>query len=146
MLDFTDGSYARMINRTTHLGHVLDSFLGTLRLIILFGLAYSLAETPAEKYVIVFLLLIYALYREVKFVSSSPNSSNLASQQNNFFARSGSKMNYLIRIPFGFGTAHFYLYITLWFLFDFVYFLFVLYVVGLFSIFMSVRLLLRKYS
>lgn len=146
ILDFTDGSYARMINRTTHFGHVLDSFLGTLRFVFLFGVAYFIAGTLAEKYIVVFLLLIYALNQKVKFVLSSQNNSNLTSPENDSVAKSKRKISYLVKIPFGFGAAHFYLYVTLWFLFDFVYFLFLLYVVGLFSIVTRTRLLLREYS
>lgn len=146
IFDFADGSYARMTERTTRLGHVLDGFLGTLRFIFLFGVAYFIAETPAEKYVIVFLLLIYVLNREVKFVSSSQNNSNLTGRGNNSFTKLKRNINYLVKIPFGFGAAHFYLYITLWFLFDFVYFLFVLYIIGLFSIVSRIRILSREYS
>jgi len=90
-----------MINRTTHLGHVLDSFLGTLRFIFLFGVAYFFAETPVEKYIIVFLLLIYALNQKVKFISSSQNNSNLTSRRNDSFAKSKRNISYLIKIPFG---------------------------------------------
>lgn len=146
ILDFTDGSYARMINRTTHFGHVLDSFLGTLRFIILLGVAYFIAKTPAEKYIVVFLMLIYALNQKVKFVLSPQNNSNLTSRGNDSFTKLKRNISYLVKIPFGFGAAHFYLYVTLWFLFDFVYFLFVLYVVGLFSIVTGTRLLSREYS
>jgi len=146
IFDFADGSYARIINRTTYLGHVLDSLLGTLRFIILLGVAYFIAKTTSEKYIVVFLLLIYALNQKVKFVLSPQNNSDLTSPGNDSFAKSKRNISYLIKIPFGFGAAHFYLYVTLWFLFDFVYFLFLLYVVGLFSIVTRTRLLLREYS
>ncbi|MBA7506728.1 hypothetical protein ES706_05433 [subsurface metagenome] len=112
----------------------------------LFGVAYFIAETPAEKYIVVFLLLIYALNQKVKFVLSLQNNSNLTGRENDSFTKLKRNINYLVKIPFGFGTAHFYLYITLWFLFDFVYFLFVLYVIGLFSIVSRIRILSREYS
>ncbi|MBA7466634.1 hypothetical protein ES707_01822 [subsurface metagenome] len=144
--DFADGSYARMINKTTHFGHVLDSFLGGLRFIILLAVAYFIAKTPSEKYIVVFLTLIYALNQKVKFALSPQNNSNLTNRGNDSYAKSKRKISYLVKIPFGFGTAHFYLYVTLWFLFDFVYFLFVLYFVGLFSIVTRTRLLSREDS
>jgi len=144
--DFADGSYARMINRTTHFGHILDSFLGGLRFMILLGVAYFIAKTPSEKYIVVFLMLVYALNQKVKFASFPQDNSSLSIRRNDSFAKSKRNINFLVKIPFGFGAAHFYLYVTLWFLFDFVYFLFVLYVVGLFSIVTRTRLLLREYS
>jgi phosphatidylglycerophosphate synthase len=145
VFDFADGSYARMVNRSTQFGHFLDSFLGTLRFVILLGIAYLIANNPSEKYAVVFLMLVYVLNQRVRMISRSQNVSQLTVRDKGSSVRPKIDMSSLLRFPFGFGSAHFYLYITLWFLFDFVYFLFVLYITGLFSIYSGVRFLLRQY-
>lgn len=135
ILDFTDGSYARMVNRTSYSGHVWDIFSGILETIILFGLIYFKAEGPIEQFIIVSLMLIYVLNQKIKFSLSSRMNFRTNGQEERLYQSSKINISYIIRIPFGFGLAHFYLYVTLWFLFDFLCFLLVLHVVGLFSFF-----------
>lgn len=146
ILDFADGSYARMVNRTSHYGRILDSFLGTLEVIILFGLGYFIAEALTEKWIVVCLVLIYALDQRARLILVSQKRQNSNVQKNEAVGNSKARWSYMLRIPLGFNVAHFYLYMSLWFLFDFIYFLFVLYIVGLFSIISTIKLLLRKYS
>lgn len=146
ILDFADGSYARMVNRTSYFGRILDSFLGTLEVIILFGMGYFIAEALTEKWIVVGLVLIYALDQRVKLILASQKRQNSNVQKKEAVDSSKAIWSYMIRIPLGFNVAHFYLYVSLWFLSDFIYFLFVLYIVGLFSIISTIKLLLRKYS
>lgn len=146
ILDFADGSYARIVNRITHYGHILDSFVGTLEIIILFGLVYFIAGSLNEKYIVIGLVLIYAFDQRVKVITVPENKINSNEQIKTRFHNNKKRWDYLIKIPIGFNLAHFYLYVTLWLLFDFIYFLFVLYIVGLLSIVSRIRLLARKYS
>ncbi len=146
ILDFADGSYARMVNRMSYYGHILDGFLGTLEVIILFGLGYFIAEVLTEKWIVVCLVLIYALEQRVKLILVTQNKQNSKVQKKETVDKTKAKWRYIIRIPLGFNVAHFYLYISLWFLFDFIYFLFVLYLVGLFYVFSGVRLLFTRFS
>ena len=145
ILDFADGSYARMVNRTSYYGRVLDSFLGTLEIMILFGLAYFIAGSPTEKCIVIGLVLIYAFDQRAKLITVSQSRKNSNKEERTTLDNKTS-WEYLIKIPIGFTFAHFYLYVTLWFLFNSIYFLFVLYIVGLFSIASRIKRLSREYS
>lgn len=145
IFDFADGSYARMVNKTSYYGRVLDSLLGTFEITILFGLAYFIAATPAEKCIVIGLVLIYAFEQRAKLITVSQSRKN-SNKEERTTVNNKTSWEYLIRIPIGFTFAHFYLYVTLWFLFDSIYFLFVLYIVGLFSIASRIKRLLRKCS
>jgi len=145
ILDFTDGSYARMVSKTSHYGRILDSFLGTLEIMILFGLAYFIAGSPTEKCIVIGLVLIYAFDQRAKLITVSQSRENSNKEERTTLDNKTS-WEYLIKIPIGFTFAHFYLYVTLWFLFNSIYFLFVLYIVGLFSIASRIKRLSREYS
>jgi len=145
ILDFTDGSYARMVNKTSYYGRVLDSFLGALEIMILFGLAYFIAGSPTEKYIVIGLVLIYAFDQKTKLIAVSQSRKN-SNKEKKTTLDNKTRWEYLIKIPIGFSLAHFYLYVTLWFLFNSIYFLFVLYIVGLFSIANRIKRLSREYS
>ena len=145
IFDFADGSYARMVNRTSYYGSILDSFLGTLEIMILFGLAYFIAGSPTEKCIVIGLLLIYAFDQRAKLITVSQSRKNSNKEERTTLDNKTS-WEYLIKIPIGFTFAHFYLYVTLWFLFNSIYFLFVLYIVGLFSIASRIKRLSREYS
>jgi len=145
IFDFADGSYARMVNKTSYYGRVLDSFLGTLEIMILFGLAYFIAGSPTEKCIVIGLVLIYAFDQRAKLITVSQSRKNSNKEERTTLDNKTS-WEYLIKIPIGFTFAHFYLYVTLWFLFNSIYFLFVLYIVGLFSIASRIKRLSREYS
>lgn len=145
ILDFADGSYARMVNRTSHYGRILDSLFGTLEIMILFGLAYFIAGSQTEKCIVIGLVLIYAFNLKAKLTTVSQSRKN-SNKEERTTLNNKTTWDYLIKIPIGFSFAHFYLYVILWLLFDFVYFLFVLYIVGLFSIASRIKRLSREYS
>lgn len=145
IFDFADGSYARMVNKTSYYGRVLDSFLGTLEIMILFGLAYFIAGSPTEKCIVVGLVLIYAFDQRAKLITVSQSREN-SNKEERITLDNKTSWEYLIKVPIGFTFAHFYLYVTLWFLFNSIYFLFVLYIVGLFSIASRIKRLSREYS
>jgi phosphatidylglycerophosphate synthase len=144
VFDFADGSYARMVNRSTQFGHFLDSFIGTLEISILFILTYLVAANPAEKLIVVGLLLIYAFDQRTKLFKVLQKKKD-AYVEEKATSNNKNKWNYLMKIPVGFSFAHFYLYVTLWFLFKSIYFLFVLYIIGLLSIVRRLKFLARGY-
>jgi len=144
ILDFTDGSYARMVNRTSYYGRILDSFFGTVEIIILFGLGYFIAEALTEKWIVVGLVLIYTLDQRIKLILFSQKRQNSNVQRGEASDNSPARWSYILRILVGFNIAHFFLYTSLWFLFDFIYFLFVLYITGLYSVYSRAKLLLRR--
>ena len=144
VFDFADGSYARMVNRSTQFGHFLDSFLGTLEISFLFILTYLVAANPVEKLIVIGLLLIYAFDQRTKLfkVLQKKRDSYLEEKT---ASNNRNKWDYLIKIPIGFSFAHFYLYVTLWFIFKSIYFILVLYLVGLVSIVRRLKFLARGY-
>jgi len=144
VFDFADGSYARMVNRTTQYGHFLDSFLGTLEISILFILTYLMAANAIEKLIVVGLLLIYAFDQRTKLfkVLQKKKCPYVREKET---SNNKNRWSYLMKIPIGFSFAHFYLYVTLWFLFNSIYFLFVLYIIGLISIVRRLKFLARGY-
>jgi len=145
IFDFADGSYARIVNKTSHYGHVLDNLLGTLEITILFGLSYFIAGSPSEKCIVIGLVLIYAFDQRAKLITVSQSRKD-SNKEERTTVDNKTSWEYLIKIPIGFTFAHFYLYVTLWFLFNSIYFLFVLYIVGLFSIASRIKRLSQEYS
>jgi len=144
VFDFADGSYARMVNRSTQFGHFLDGFLGTLEISILFILTYLVAANPVEKLIVVGFLLIYAFDQRTKLLKVLQKKKDAYAEEK-ATPNNRNKWNYLMKIPVGFSFAHFYLYVTLWFLFKSIYFLFVLYIIGLLSIVRRLKFLARGY-
>jgi phosphatidylglycerophosphate synthase len=149
ILDYADGSYARIIGRTSHWGDILDGFLDSLKIIFLFGLSYLVSQNRIKEFLIVGLILIYVLDQRVKLILVSQNRQNPNVLNNQAVDNTKAKWSYaicyMIRIPFGFNVAHCFLYMSLWFLFDFTYFLFVLYITGLFSVYSRLKPLLRQH-
>jgi len=144
ILDFADGSYARMVNRASYHGRILDSLFGTLEVIILFALAYLVAKALTEKWIVVCLVLIYTLDQRLKLSFVSQKRQNSKVQKHEHVDNRKPKWHHMLRIPFGFNVAHFFLYMSLWFLSDSIYFLFVLYITGLYSVCSRAKLLLRR--
>jgi len=139
VLDFADGSYARMIDKTSYYGHVLDASFDFLKLFFLFGLSYWMAENYIERTLIFGLVLIYAFYCALKPVLTEQFLQNQYEPKNQTTSNVKRKMNYAVRILFGFNIAHFYFYISIWFLSGWAYVLFILYIAGLFSILKMIK-------
>lgn len=139
ILDYGDGSYARMIGKTSYHGHVLDASLDFLKLIFLFGLSYWIAGSQIEKLIVFGLVLLYAFYCALKPALTEQLQQSSNKLRNQIVNSTKAKWNYAVRILFGFNIVHFYFYISIWFLCGWAYILFILYVAGLFSIFRMIK-------
>jgi len=145
VLDYADGSYARVVNRTSYHGYILDASLDFVKLTFLLGLSYLVAGDQIEKLVVFSLVLIYGFHCSLKSLLPRLNKQNSSSHQNDPVSGVKAKWKYMLRIPFGFNLVHFYLYISLWFLSDCIYTLFILCIVGLISAFSGIRQSLRSH-
>lgn len=145
ILDYADGAYARMVSRTSHYGHILDASLDFVKLTFLLGLSYLVARDRIESLIVFGLALIYGFHCSLKSLSPRLHKQNFSSHKNDSIGRAKTRWGYILRIPFGFNLVHFYLYISLSFLDNCIYTLFILCIVGLISAFSEIRHSLRSH-
>lgn len=144
ILDYADGAYARLVDRTTYRGYVLDASLDFVKLIFLLGLSYLVAGDRIERLVVFGVVLVYGFHCSLKSLSIREQKTHPAGRRGDTADSARERWAQVLRIPLGFNLVHIYLYILIWLLSGLVYILMVLFMTGLISAFENLRTCVRN--
>ena len=145
VLDYTDGSLARLRNTVSDLGKFLDSFLDSLKAMVLLFVVFLMADSTESSMLAFLVTLLLAIdQRDKRNSLVAPASSGKAEAKS--MARSLGRPSFVslvIRVVLGFSLANFYLMLTLWLVTGLVGFPLLLLLGGVISIARNVRSALK---
>lgn len=137
ILDYVDGSYARLTSQTTKFGKTLDGVYDVIKLFLTFIVLFYFTINDVSSFIVlVVLLLVFAINNSFKTMELHIRKNFVEEEDKK--SKKESIFKTILKSPFGFTLTHFYAYFSMWLLFDNIYILGFLILIGLLSSFKTI--------